>query len=872
MPEYGKVAAPESPTRDGYAFDGWYKEATFNNQFNFSTEIITSDTTLYAKWSKLYYITFLVEGSDPIVKSVKEGATLTDVPVVPPKEGETGSWDRATFTNIRTDITVNAVYTVQTFTVNFYYRQPGATGLILLRSFEDIPYDCNFAEEYSAQIAALDVPKELPDNHTHFVGWDQTFESVKSDLEIIAVYATDKYDVTFDLNYTPEDGSSVYHIAEDITYDAIVSAPAVAPEREGYEFDGWYRQPSCTTAWDFNNSRVEGDTTLYAKWVRLYTVSFLVSADIELDEELTEFVEYEGKRYGVYLKYSVRYGGAVNKPETPLKTGYTGSWEIADAALNNVTQDLNAFARYSINTYKVTFYNHDRTVLAERNVEYLGAAEAPAETPVRNGYRFTGWNKDFDVVESDLEVTALFEPNLYSIKVYDGNNPANPNAYRIVDNVAFDSLISLETPTYSGYKFAGWYTDNAYVNEWKINEQPLDRYEIRDGVVLTLYAKWIRLYIVNFYDEAGTISVASFEIESGLAFDESSAPALTEKTGYTVAWHLYSAGTVSEAAYVWSTPVTSNIDLIPKYTPIEYTVRFYFPDELYATRTVPYGGKIENVPEPTYQNGRTFVRWLVDVKELVVDRDYDIRSEYTVAEYDAVWMNGAGGQIAVTKVKHGSSAVFPSSQYELPAKTGYTFVSWQAQGNQDIYNVTGNITLDPVFAKNSYSVKFRNPLTNEVYYQNVYGGTGTTAEQILEYYTFISLDTIVDGKDIARIFVSLRLRALEPVFGFRDRGRYGVVGNDHRDRRELLLHRSIQRGILSRQRSVARSGRSARRDRRSMAQSARRFVRSRRDRFGYAHFCRRTLLCGRERSYFRIRIHGERIRIHLSHRTIRRRR
>lgn len=752
VPEYGKVAAPTSPTREGYAFDGWYKEATFNNQFNFSTEIITSDTTLYAKWSKLYYITFLVEGSEPIVKSVKEGATLTDVPVVPPVEGMSGTWDRATFTNIRTDITVNAIYTVQTFTVSFYYNLPNVSGLILLRSFEDIPYGCDFAAEYAEQIAALEVPKELPDNHTHFVGWDQTFDSVKSDLEIIAVYATDKYDVAFDLNYTPDSGSTVYYVAEDITYDTIVSAPAAAPEREGYEFDGWYRQPSCTTAWDFNNSRVEADTTLYAKWVRLYTVSFLVAEDIVLDEPLTEFVEIGGVRYGVYLRYSVRYGSAVVRPAAPAKAGHTGHWDVADAALNNVTQDHNVSAYYSVNTYKVTFYNHDRTVLAVRDVKYLGAAEAPAETPVRNGYRFTGWNKDFDVVTSDMEVTALFEPNLYSIKVYDGNNPADPNANRIVDNVAFDSLIVLETPVYAGYKFAGWYTDNAFVNEWKINEQPLDRYEIKDGVVLSLYAKWIRLYVVNFYDEAGTISVASFEVESGLAFDESSAPALTEKTGYTVAWHLYSAGSVSETAYVWSTPVTSDIDLIPKYTPIEYTVRFYFPDSLYATRTVPYGGKVKDIPEPTYQDGRTFVRWLVDVKELVVDRDYDIRSEYTVAEYDAVWMNGAGERITVTKVKHGSSAVFPSSQYELPSKTGYTFVSWQAQSGKDMYNVTGDITLDPVFVKNSYSVRFRNPLTNEVYYQNVYGGTGTTAEQILEYYTFISLDTIVDvpsevGKD-----------------------------------------------------------------------------------------------------------------------------
>ena len=210
VPEYGKVASPEAPVRDGYAFDGWYKEATYNNQFNFSTEIITADTTLYAKWSKLYYITFYVDGEEMVVKSVKEGATLTDVPVVPPVEGMTGKWDRITFTNIRTDVTVNAIYSVQTFTVRFYYKQPDVSGLVLISSFENVPYECDFASEYAEAIAAFDFPKELS-NNTHFIGWDQSFDSVTSNLEINAVYATNKYDVTFDLQYTPEGADdSVY--------------------------------------------------------------------------------------------------------------------------------------------------------------------------------------------------------------------------------------------------------------------------------------------------------------------------------------------------------------------------------------------------------------------------------------------------------------------------------------------------------------------------------------------------------------------------------------------------------------------------------------------------------------------------------------
>ena len=50
---YGtKVTEPSTiPTRDGYSFGGWYKEAACTNAWNFETDTVTSATTLYAKWS-----------------------------------------------------------------------------------------------------------------------------------------------------------------------------------------------------------------------------------------------------------------------------------------------------------------------------------------------------------------------------------------------------------------------------------------------------------------------------------------------------------------------------------------------------------------------------------------------------------------------------------------------------------------------------------------------------------------------------------------------------------------------------------------------------------------------------------------------------
>lgn len=47
----GKAAQPETPSRDGYVFDGWYTEASCTNEFSFDAAI-TSDLELFAGWEE----------------------------------------------------------------------------------------------------------------------------------------------------------------------------------------------------------------------------------------------------------------------------------------------------------------------------------------------------------------------------------------------------------------------------------------------------------------------------------------------------------------------------------------------------------------------------------------------------------------------------------------------------------------------------------------------------------------------------------------------------------------------------------------------------------------------------------------------------
>ena len=48
----GKVSKPADPQKTGYTFNGWFKEAALTNAWNFDTDTVTAEITLYAKWTE----------------------------------------------------------------------------------------------------------------------------------------------------------------------------------------------------------------------------------------------------------------------------------------------------------------------------------------------------------------------------------------------------------------------------------------------------------------------------------------------------------------------------------------------------------------------------------------------------------------------------------------------------------------------------------------------------------------------------------------------------------------------------------------------------------------------------------------------------
>ena len=94
------------------------------------------------------------------------------------------------------------------------------------------------------------------------------------------IFPVDVYfaNVSFMYNYTDAENQGYYWI-DDLDYGTKIEYVPEDPVRDGYEFGGWYKEPECVNAWDFEEDTLpeqaltdEGDelyqeTRLYAKWI-----------------------------------------------------------------------------------------------------------------------------------------------------------------------------------------------------------------------------------------------------------------------------------------------------------------------------------------------------------------------------------------------------------------------------------------------------------------------------------------------------------------------------------------------------------------------------------------------------------------------------
>ena len=518
--ELGKSAtAPAVPTREGYTFKGWDKD--FSN--------VQSDLTVTALYEKnaveptYFTVTFLDwDGTVLKTEQVEQGKSAT-APAVPTREGYTfKGWDKD-FSNVQSDLTVTALYEQNAV------EPPTPDESITVRLD---PQSCSswssvylYAWDNNQQQPAGGWPgtKVSKDNDGW---WSYTFDSKLTNVNIIWTNGSSNQtvDITgvtvstcYKLNATtgnritvtvvdcPADVQPIYFTVTFLDWDGTVlkteqveqgkSATAPAdPSREGYTFKGWDK--------DFSN--VQNDLTVTAQYTRdivYYTVSFYDWDGTELHVEQVE----QGKD---------AVGPAVN----PTREGYTFvGWS---KPITNIQSNLIVIAQYKENAvyFTVNFIDWDGTLLKSQRVLKGSAATAPVD-PVREGYMFTGWDKDFSNVQSDLTVTALYEQNVveptyFTVTFQDWDG----TVLKTEQVEQGKSATAPADPTRDGYTFKGWDKDFSNVQS--------------DLIVTALYEQNVvepTYFTVTFLDWDGTV-LKTEQVEQGRS---ATAPADPTREGYT---------------------------------------------------------------------------------------------------------------------------------------------------------------------------------------------------------------------------------------------------------------------------------------------------------------------------------------------------
>ena len=291
------------PTKEGYDFEGWYLNPDFTGtryQSSSSEKIkLSTDeaVTLYAHWTpKKISITF----NDNIAE---ENITVPNT--INTEYDSNIAWQNIN-TPTRTGYefvgwNTKADYTGKTFGADFNTSELGAYGDITLyaqwkEKSVGIQYMDNQGNIISTDTVSYTGNKAVATAPTKtgytFEGWytEKDGKGTKcttvapsannsdKDIVLYANYSEKQVGVTFDLN----GGTSATTTLTPIAYSKAVSEgftlPAVAPQRAGYTFAGWYTNASFTgTAYTAgqilrNEPNNENNITLYAKWTENATV------------------------------------------------------------------------------------------------------------------------------------------------------------------------------------------------------------------------------------------------------------------------------------------------------------------------------------------------------------------------------------------------------------------------------------------------------------------------------------------------------------------------------------------------------------------------------------------------------------------------
>lgn len=343
-----------APTADGFEFDGWYKDSDCTQKFQENGEVLTANTDLYGRWTRL--------GTKTVTFKVKNG-----------------KWSDGT---------------AEDNTVTVELRN--GLGTLSAKDVPTEPTDMTPDNDHKAPGAWDSHPNTNTDgiSETGNYVYTYTFPQLNSST------------VTYHWLSTENPASAVLPKQATVTENTSYPVETV-PDIKGWTFSGWYDNEACEgKRVDKEINIKDQNIDLYGKWTHNpCTVTF------RADYEGAERGYLDANKQTVVLTYTVPYGSTLRKERISLPTPVPGEatyyffkdWDLDNLFYTDpdvldmpvrsnltfvaqwwpiVTFDANGGAWSSGETIETMHY-----VKIQTDTEKV-AAES---TPVRNGYTFLGW-------------------------------------------------------------------------------------------------------------------------------------------------------------------------------------------------------------------------------------------------------------------------------------------------------------------------------------------------------------------------------------------------------------------------------------------------------------------------------------------------
>lgn len=293
---------------------------------------------------------------------------------------------------------------------------------------------------------------------TRYVAYqDNVYDAFGSDLTLYGRWIP-SIDVNFQWigSVIPEDAELPLTVSLPLSDSETASFTPIVPSKEGYEFDGWYKDSACTKPYNKKGENLTANTTLYGRWTKIGTkaVTFTV----------------------------------VN-----------GSWNTESNWYKKITQTNNT----ETVTVNVPLRNGKGTLTPDLVPHVDNQDMTPADdykAPGTWGNNAPDTNKDAITENGDYEYTYTFpEADTYTItyrwvtgtEVPEGVSlPAQQTEKE--SNAGKNPTFEIATVTFADKKwsFSGWYTNEALTGTAISDSYTFPEDNANDTKNLTLYGKW----------------------------------------------------------------------------------------------------------------------------------------------------------------------------------------------------------------------------------------------------------------------------------------------------------------------------------------------------------------------------------------------